>query len=207
VHGKPIVAVGAVYAGPMDRAEDAMGPLRTLADPILDHVGPVPYEAMQQALDPLWGPGAQNYFTSAMLDGLPDAAIDELLAGWRSKPTPQSELHIHHAGGAMARVPQSATAFSQRTSPYILNVIARATDATGFADHTEWARRTRGTLAAYGPGSMYVNFTGEAGEDKVRASYPPDTYARLVAVKDRYDPTNFFRLNQNISPSSRPSMN
>jgi FAD/FMN-containing dehydrogenase len=207
VHGKPIVAVGAVYAGPMDRAEDAMGPLRTLADPILDHVGPVPYEAMQQALDPLWGAGAQNYFTSAMLDGLPDAAIDELLAGWRSKPTPQSELHIHHAGGAMARVPQSATAFSQRTSPYILNVIARATDATGFADHTEWARRTRETLAGYGPGSMYVNFTGETGEDKVRASYPPDTYARLVAVKDRYDPTNFFRLNQNISPSSRPSIN
>ncbi len=207
VHGTPIVAVGAVYSGPMDRAEEAVGPLRTLADPILDHVGAVPYTAMQQALDPLWQAGAHNYFTSAMLDALPDAAIEEALAGWRAKPTPQSEVHIHHAGGAMARVPQAATAFAQRTSPYILNVIARAPDGTAFADHTDWARRTRDTLAKHGSGSMYVNFTGDAGEDKVRASYPPDTYARLVAVKDRYDPTNLFRLNQNIPPTSRPSMN
>ena len=95
VHGKPVVAVGAVYSGPLDAGEDAVRPLRSLAEPILDHLGPVPYAAMQQALDPLWQAGAYNYFTSAMLDGLPDEAVDDLLATWSAKPTPQSELHIH----------------------------------------------------------------------------------------------------------------
>jgi hypothetical protein len=201
VHGKPVAIIGGVHCGPVDRAEEAVSPLRTLAEPILDHFAPVPYVAMQQALDPLWTAGAHNYFTSAMLDGLSDAAIDELLGGWSAKPTPQSELHVHHAGGAMAQVPGSQTAFSQRTSPFIVNVIARAVDGTGFDGHVKWARDTRAALAGYGPGSMYVNFTGDAGEDKVRASYPAETYAKLVAVKDRYDPTNVFRLNQNIPPS------
>jgi FAD/FMN-containing dehydrogenase len=102
----------------------------------------------------------------------------------------------------MARVPQDTTAFAARTSPYLLNVIARSVDGAHFAADTDWARETRTALAAYGPGVMYVNFTGEAGEDKVRASYPPQTYARLVALKNRYDPANVFRLNQNIKPAS-----
>ncbi len=201
VHGKPIVVIGALYCGPLDTAAEAVRPLRTLAEPILDNLGPVPYAAMQQALDPLWGGGAHNYFTSAMLDGLPDEAIGELLDQWSAKPTPQCELHVWHAAGAVARVAQSATAFAQRQSPYILEVIARSPDGAGFAGHETWARDTRAGLARYGPGAMYVNFTGEAGEDKVRASYPTETYAKLVAVKDRYDPTNVFRLNQNIPPS------
>lgn len=201
VHGQPIVVVAAVHCGALDTAEQDIAPLRTLAEPILDHLGPVAYVEMQQALDPLWAPGAHNYFTSAMLDDLPDAAVDVLVSNWASKPTPQCELHLHHAGGAMARVPESDTAFSQRDTAYILNVIARATDGAGFDDHVAWARGARAALSAYGPDTMYVNFTGDGDEDKVRASYPPETYARLVAVKDRFDPTNLFRLNQNIRPS------
>ncbi len=80
-------------------------------------------------------------------------------------------------------------------------MIARSQDGAGFSGHTAWARDTREALSVYGPDAMYVNFTGDAGADKVRASYPPETYARLVAVKDRFDPTNLFRLNQNIPPS------
>jgi FAD/FMN-containing dehydrogenase len=200
VHGTPIVAVGAMYCGPQDRGEDVVAPLRTLAEPVADLLGPVPYAAMQQMLDPLWQAGAHNYFTSAMIDDLPDSAIDELTDRWSAKPTPQSEIHIHHAGGAMARVQQAETAFAQRTSPYLLNVIARSVDGVGFDGDTTWARDTRTALAAYGSDAMYVNFTGDAGADKVRASYPPETYAKLVAVKRRYDPTNMFRLNQNIAP-------
>src|SRR4051794_21578512 len=111
VHGKPIVAVLAMHCGSLDEAEKAVAPLRTLAEPIFDNIGPMPYVAMQQAIDPLYGPGAQNYFTSALVDALPDSAVDELLARWSAKPAPQSELHIHHAGGAMARVDEDATAF------------------------------------------------------------------------------------------------
>ena len=201
VHGKPIVVVAAVHCGALDTAEQDVAPLRTLAQPIFDHLGPVPYVQMQQALDPLWTPGAHNYFTSAILDGLPDTAVDELISQWGAKPTPDSELHVHHAGGAMARVPASDTAFSQRDAAYILNVIARSPDGAGFADDVAWARGARDALSAYGPDTMYVNYTGDGDEDKVRASYPPETYARLVAVKDRFDPTNMFRFNQNIRPS------
>ena len=201
VHGKLIAVVGAMYSGPLDGAEHAVASLRTLAEPIFDHMGAVPYVAMQQALDPLWGAGAHNYFTSALLDDLSDAAIDEALARWRAKPTPQSELHLHHAGGAMARVGESDTAFSHRSAGYIANVIARSPDGAKFAKHVEWARAARTALAGHGPDAMYVNFTGDAEPDKVRASYPPATYARLVAVKQQYDPTNMFRLNQNISPT------
>ena len=200
VHGKPIVVVAAVHCGPMDAAEKAVEPLRSLAIPIFDHMGPVPYLAMQQALDPLWEAGAQNYFTSAMLKKFPDEAVDEMLRRWEAKPTPQSELHLHHAGGAMAAVPADATAFGHRDAAYILNVIARSPQARGFDKATEWARASRAALSAYGEGSMYVNFTGDAEPDKVRASYPPATYARLVAVKREYDPSNLFRLNQNIRP-------
>jgi len=200
VHGKPIVAVGAMYCGPQGSGEDVIAPLRKLAEPVADLLGPIPYAAMQQMLDPLWQAGAQNYFTSAMIDDLSDSAIDELIARWSAKPTPQSEVHIHHAGGAMARVSAAETAFAHRTSPYLLNVIARSVDGVGFDGYTTWARDARAAMAGYGPDIMYVNFTGDAGADKVRASYPPETYAKLVAVKRRYDPTNLFRLNQNIAP-------
>ena len=202
VHGTPIVAVGAMYCGPLDVGEDVVAPLRRLAEPIADLMGPVPYAAMQQMLDPLWQAGAHNYFTSAMMDGLPDSAVDEIIARWAAKPTPQSEIHIHHTGGAMARVAQAESAFGQRTAPYLLNVIARSVDGVGFDGDATWARDARTALAAYGSDAMYVNFTGEAGADKVRASYPPQTYAKLVEVKKRYDPTNLFRLNQNIQPTS-----
>ena len=172
VHGKPIVAVGAMYCGPQGSGEDVMAPLRTLAEPVADLLGPVPYAAMQQMLDPLWQAGAQNYFTSAMIDDLSDSAIDELIARWSAKPTPQSEVHIHHAGGAMERVSAAETAFAHRTSPYLLNVIARSVDGVGFDGYTTWARDARAAMAGYGPDTMYVNFTGDAGADKVRASVP-----------------------------------
>jgi FAD/FMN-containing dehydrogenase len=201
VHGKPIVAVAVMHCGPLDVAEQVMAPLRSLAEPILDHVGAVPYTAMQQALDPLWEAGAQNYFTSALVDDLTDAAIDEVLDSWARKASPQSELHIHHAGGAMGRVPVDATAFSHRSTRYIFNVIARSSEVAGFDKHVAWAKATRDALAGSGPSAMYVNFTGDADPDKVRASYAPSTYARLVEAKKQYDPTNMFRLNQNISPS------
>jgi FAD/FMN-containing dehydrogenase len=201
VHGRPIAVIGAVHCGSPEAAEEAVRPLRTLAEPIFDHLGPVPYAAMQQALDPLWTAGAYNYFTSALLDELPDQAIDEALERWSQKPTAQSEMHMHHAGGAMARVHPSETAFAQRTSPYLLNVIVRQPDGAGFDENLDWARQTRQAMSAYGPGTSYVNFTGEADQTRVPTSYPPETYERLVAVKDRYDPTNVFRLNQNIRPS------
>jgi hypothetical protein len=100
----------------------------------------------------------------------------------------------------MGRVPADATAFGTRDREYILNTVARTPGADGFDTVVQWARSA---CAALGPdAASYVNFTGEASEESVRASYPAATYARLVSIKDRYDPTNLFRLNQNIRPSA-----
>jgi FAD/FMN-containing dehydrogenase len=175
--------------------------VRTLAEPLADLMGPMPYTAMQSLLDPLWPAGAQNYFTGVMLDQLADETIDTLLARHAAGRAPVHELHLHHGGGAMSKAPAGGTAFAHRNAAQVLNIIARSPDREGFQEHVDWARETHNAMDPWSTGGGYVNFTSEPGQDKVQASYPPDTYARLVAVKDRYDPTNLFQLNQNIRPS------
>ncbi|WNM32481.1 FAD-binding oxidoreductase [Streptomyces sp. Li-HN-5-11] len=201
VHGTRVVALAGMYAGTPAAGEAAVEPLRQLGTPIADLMGPMPYTAMQSLLDPLWTAGAHNYFTSAFIEPS-DAAIDAVLRNHGTTPTPFSEVHLHQLGGAFARVPAEATAFSQREASVLCNVIARSPDAAGFDGHVAWARQARTEIARHGRGAMYVNFTGDAAEDKVRASYPDAVHERLVRVKDTYDPTNLFRLNQNIRPSS-----
>jgi FAD/FMN-containing dehydrogenase len=203
VHGQPVLAVIGLYAGAVEDGATAAQPLRTLGEPIADLMGPMPYVAMQSLLDPLWAPGAQNYFTSALLDRLDDSAIDTLLARHATGTAPVRELHLYQGGGAMGRVPAEATAYAHRDAAYVLEIIARSPKRNGFEDHADWARATQQAMGSWATGGGYVNFTSEPGQDKVKASYPPDTYARLVAVKDQYDPTNLFRLNQNIRPSGR----
>jgi FAD/FMN-containing dehydrogenase len=200
-HGQPTVAVIGVYAGSVEDGTKAAEPLRTLAEPLADLMGPMPYTAMQSLLDPLWAAGAHNYFTGALLGGLTDETVDTLLAQHATGQAPVRELHLHHCGGAMAQVPAGGTAFAQRDAAYILNIIARSPEGAGFAEHAGWARATHQAMDPWSTGGAYVNFTSEPGQEKVQASYPPDTHARLVAVKDRYDPTNLFQLNQNIRPS------
>ncbi|WP_433293710.1 FAD-binding oxidoreductase [Actinoplanes sp. CA-030573] len=198
IHGKPIVAVGGMWAGRIEDGDAATRPLRELAPVVTDLFGPMPYTAMQGLLDPLYPRGMWNYFRSAFFDDL-DRAAAPLVREFGRLPNPLTEIHVHHLGGAMGRVPADATAFATRDQEFILNVVARSTDADGYPAAVAWAR---GATDALGPDApTYVNFTGEGGADRVRAAYPKDTYERLVAVKDRYDPANLFRLNQNISPS------
>jgi FAD/FMN-containing dehydrogenase len=203
VHGEKITAVVACWAGPAQDGAAALAPLRGLGTPMADLLGPIPYAALQQLVDPLWEAGAANYFTSAFLDHLPDEAIAAYAAAHqRSYGLPDTcELHIHQLGGAMGRVAPGETAFSQRQSPYLLNCIARTPTLDGFAARVDWARGSRAEMARFGGGSLYVNFTGDGDGDMVRASYPPETLAKLTSVKDRYDPGNLFRFNQNIRPS------
>jgi FAD/FMN-containing dehydrogenase len=203
VHGQAVLGLLGVYAGPVEDGERAAQPLRTLAEPVADLMGPMPYTVMQSLLDPLWPAGAHNYFTGVMLNQLTDETIDTLLAQHAAGRAPVHELHLHHGGGAMSRVPADATAFAHRDAAYVLNIIARSPDREGFEEHAGWARATHQAMDPWSTGGGYVNFTSEPGQDKVQSAYPPDTYARLAAVKDRYDPTNLFRLNQNILPSGR----
>ena len=203
VHGQPVLGLLGLHAGSVEDGERAAQPLRSLAEPVADLMGPMPYTAMQSLIDPLWPAGAHNYFTGVMLNQLTDETIDTLLAQHAAGRAPVRELHLHHGGGAMSRVPADATAFAHRDAAYILNIIARSPDREGFEEHAGWARATHRAMDPWSTGGGYVNFTSEPGQDKVQSAYPPDTYALLAAVKDRYDPTNLFRLNQNIRPSGR----
>lgn len=200
VHGQRIIGVGGCWSGDVDGGAEATAPFRSLGTVISDVFAPNPYAGCQQALDPLYPRGVHNYFRSAFLRTADDASLRALQDAFATLPNPMTEIHLQHLGGAVGRVPAEATAFALRDQEFIVNVIARTGAAEGFAEAVAWAR---GVTAALRPeAGTYVNFTGEADSALVRASYPPDTYRRLVALKDAYDPANLFRLNQNIVPSA-----
>ena len=202
-HNRKVAVIVGCWAGDPADAEAVVRPLRALGTPITDLLGPMPYLDLQQLVDPAWEAGAANYFTSAFLDRLPDEAI-ETLADYHqiSADLPvQAELHIHHLGGAVSRVPAGSTAFTDRSSPFLLNCAARTPDPADLPQHIAWTQAARNAMASYGKGEMYLNFTGEGGQANLRATYLPEIYARLQTVKNQYDPSNVFRFNLNIFPA------
>ena len=199
VHGKPLVAILGMWSGALGDGDKQTQPVRELGPVIADLFGPMPYVAMQSLIDPLFPRGMYNYFRSAFLDDLGESTVGSLLNTYAELPNAMTEMHVHHVGGAMSRVPAGSSAFATRDKDFIFNAVARTPGAEGFDEAVGWARRATDRVGA--GAAAYVNFTGEASADLVRSSYPGDTYDRLVAVKDRYDPANVFRLNQNIPPS------
>jgi FAD/FMN-containing dehydrogenase len=200
-HGKPLVALIGVHSGALADGERALRPLRELGDPVADLIGQLPYVAMQSLIDPLWGPGAHSYFKAGWLGGLDDAAIDTLIHYRDTVTSPKTEIHLQHIGGAVARVPADATAFGDRSAPFLMNITAGTFTADGYDEAVAWAQDLYGAMTPALTGGTYVNFLSNEGEQRVRAAYG-DKYERLVALKDAYDPTNVFRLNQNIAPSA-----
>jgi FAD/FMN-containing dehydrogenase len=200
VHGTPIIGVGGCWIGDLDAGADATAPFRSLGTVISDVFAANPYVGWQQALDPLYPRGVHNYFRSAFLRTADAGSQRVLQDSFATLPNAMTEIHLQHLGGAVGRMAADATAFAMRDQEFLVNVVARTPNADGFADVVEWAR---GVTSALGPdAATYVNFTGDAEAALVRASYPPETYRRLVELKNRYDPTNLFRLNQNIAPSA-----
>jgi len=149
--------------------------------------------------DPGWGPGARNYFTSSFLAGLPNGAIDVLAEAHESRPSPFNEIHLHQMGGAAARVGADASAFGNREAPFLLNIICRWLEPGEDERNLAWARGLREAMRPFATGGTYVNFLG-VGDARVRDAYDAERYGRLVGLKRRWDPTNAFRLNQNIAP-------
>lgn len=200
-HGRRVVAIPALYAGPVQEGERAVRALRELGEPIADLIGPMPYTAMQSMLDALWGPGAHNYFKAGWMRGLDDDAIDTLVRHHQTITSPASEIHVHHMGGAVGRVPAGATAFGDRSAPFLLNIAASTPSADGYGAMVEWAQELHRAIEPALTGGTYVNFLSAEGQERVEAAYGADTYRRLTALKDAFDPTNLFHLNQNVPPS------
>jgi len=200
-HGQAVATVVGAYAGAIADGQAPTSSLRTLGDPVVDLLGEMPYLALQSLVDPGWGPGARNYFTSLFLAGLPDAAIDTLAAAHRSRPSPLNEVHLHHMGGAVARVGPDSSSFGNREAPFLMNVVTRWLEPSDDERELTWARGLRDAMQPFATGGTYVNFLG-LGDAGVRNAYDAARYSRLVDLKRRWDPTNAFHLNQNIAPAA-----
>jgi FAD/FMN-containing dehydrogenase len=199
-HGKEVLIFAACYSGDMKEGEKAMKALRGLGKPIADVVSPHPFAAWQAAFDPLLTPGARNYWKSHDFADLPDAAINVILDAVRQLPSPECEVFIAHVGGAMARVAANATAWPNRDAHFIMNVHTRWRDKAQDQGCIAWARHLFEAAAPFASGSVYVNFMPDDEKDRVEKAYGTN-YRRLAEIKRRYDPSNLFRMNQNIRPA------
>jgi FAD/FMN-containing dehydrogenase len=201
VHGKRLALVLALHSGTVEEGMEAIAPLKELAEPVADLLGPIPYLAMQSLVDDLHPKGDGNYFKSHHLEELPDEAIELLLEGHRSMTSPQNEIHVHDLRGAVARVPAGATAFPHRGAPMVLNVISKWPGGGPAPEHVEWSRRVVSAMEPYGTGAAYVNYLGDDEEpSRLQDAYGADTYARLVRAKNEWDPDNVLHRNQNVPP-------
>jgi FAD/FMN-containing dehydrogenase len=198
-HGKKVAALIAASTGSVDDGASLVREFRDIAEPIADLLGPMPYQMIQTLIDPLWEKGIHAYFKATNLSRLDDELIGRLCELHLAAPGPQCEIHVHQMGGAVGRVADGATAFAERSMPFVLNAATGWHDPDASTAHTEWARTVIAAASDASTGRAYVNFLGDT--DAARVSYGDETYGRLVSLKNRYDPTNVFRLNQNIEPS------
>ncbi len=201
VHGTEVVVFGVLYSGDMKAGERAVAPLRTIGKPIADVVSPHPYTGFQAAFDPLLAPGARNYWKTHDLAPLPDEALDIAIDAVKRLPGPQCEVILAQMGGAIRDTSEDATAYSGRDADWIVNVHGRWSDQAEDERCIGWARRLFTDLTPYATGNAYVNFMAHDEGDRVKTAYGTH-YARLAALKQKYDPANILRTNQNIVPAA-----
>ena len=203
LHGKPIVALVLTYAGPVDEGEKVLRPLREFNSPVLDAVVPKPYVEHQKAFDAALPHGRHYYWKSHRLPPLDDEMIEIVAEHAGAITSPLSTIGLFCFGGAVARVPDDATAYPHRDAAHDVNIVASwMPDDPDPARHKAWVRGFFDALAPYSRG-VYVNFTSDDTPERVRsAAYGPEKWSRLVELKRKYDQGNFFRVNANIPPDS-----
>jgi FAD/FMN-containing dehydrogenase len=203
--GKRVYTIAAAYAGDADQGEALLQPLRELGELVTDFSGQMAYVDMQQLFDTVIPFGQyRNYWKSRYLSGLADDVIDTILEGNASPPSPNTLSSIWKFGGAVERVGAAETAFGDRSMPWMFSIDSIWSAAEDDVRNIAWTRDFWGRLQPHAAKDrIYLNFPGlgEEGEDLVRASYG-DNFARLVAIKRRYDPDNRFHFNQNVDPNA-----
>ncbi len=202
LQGKPVFAILLLYAGAVEEAEPVVAPLKRLGPPAVDLVQPMPYTAFQALLDPHAPWGLHAYTRGMHLQGLSDGAIDAVLeyGAEIAAFSPWSQMVVFRHGGAVSRVPDEATAFSHRDTAYMAHPIAAWENPTDTDRHLDWIRRFSAAMQPFATGGVYLNLEADEAADKVRANFGAEKYAKLAALKAKWDPHNLFRLNQNITP-------
>lgn len=201
--GMPVLALIAVYNGPTADGEAALTSLRAFRKPLLDTFGPTPYRKAQTLFDAGAPPGLRYYWKSSFLDRLPDDALSAVIEQARRRPSPSSKIFLEFLGGAFSRVPRKAAVFDHRQSPYNLLIIGQWGQSADDEINRTWARDTWRSMQPYASEGVYVNYLGteaDEGSDRLPAAYGPGKLQKLIALKRKYDPTNLFRMNQNIRP-------
>ena len=201
LHGRKMCGVVWCYNGLMEKAEPALRPLRQFGKPAFDHVGPAPFPMVQSAFDGLYPPGLQWYWKADFFGKLNDRAVGLHVDHASRLPTGHSTVHLYPVNGAVHRVAKTDTAFRFRDSLLSEVIVGVDPDPANRTKITDWARQYWEALHPYSAGGAYVNFLMEEGQETVQATYG-ENYKRLAALKKKYDPANFFRVNQNIQPAT-----
>jgi FAD binding domain/Berberine and berberine like len=199
LHRKTMCGIVWAYCGPLDELEDAFRRPRKFRAPKFELMGLMPYPALQSMFDAIYPPGLQWYWRGDFLSQIPDAAINEHLKYGEQLPTLQSTMHLYPIDGAASRVGEHKTAFSYRDAKWSMVIVGVDPDPVNGEKIITWTKDYWAALHPYSLGGAYVNFMMDEGIDRVRAAYRGN-YGRLVELKRKYDPDNFFRINQNISP-------
>jgi FAD/FMN-containing dehydrogenase len=200
--GSVVVGVAVCYCGPIETGERVLHPLRTFGSPLEDTIQPMSYRALQSAPDAGFPLGRQHYWKSSYLKHLSDEAIEVMIRFVAEMPSPISGVGLQQMHGAASRVDPAATAFPHRDEHYDFLILSQWADPTDSEENIRWTRRLFEEMEPFFEKGVYVNNLGEEGEDRVREAYG-ENYERLVDLKDKYDPTNLFRLNQNIRPTAQ----
>ena len=199
VVGTHLIVVVVCYCGKTEDGERVLAPLRKFGKPVADVISPMPYTVLQSLLDEGAPPGIQNYWKSEYLSGLSDESIDAILSFGKSITSPFSAIHVHQLGGAMKRVAENETAFGHRSAPFAINILSCWRDPQENEKHVKWARDFFAVMQKFSAG-VYVNFMSEDDGGRIKEAYEEEKYKKLVSLKDKYDPENFFHMNQNIKP-------
>ncbi len=201
---QPVVGVIVCWTGSPEEGERVVAPIRNVMKPVVDVVQPMPYTALQSMLDDGGPKGIRGYFKAEFLEDLDDDVIAKLVQHGGERPGPLVQLLMEPMGGAISRVGEDDTALGRRDVPWCYHALAMwmEPDQESADAHVAWARGLADDLKPHATEGVYLNYISDEGEERVRSTYGPAKYDRLVALKDRYDPDNMFHLNQNIRPSA-----
>jgi FAD/FMN-containing dehydrogenase len=201
LQGETVLGIIACHCGDLEEGARMLRPLRELGPPAVDLVGPMPYTDFQALLDPTAPPGWRWYNTGEHLSGLADQAIDVLTHHAPTGLAPLTQIIVFRHGGAVSRVGEKETAFSNREPSYLLHPLAAWMEPEHDERHIGWLRGLVRDMAKFKTGGVYLNFSPE-GDEQLLDGYGREKYDRLVALKEKYDPANVFRFNHNIRPAA-----
>ncbi len=199
--GTPVVGIAVCYCGSLEDGEEVVQPLRSFGSPIMDFIGPMSYVDVQSMFDDWFPPGRQHYWKSNFLSELTDTSIETLVEYMARKPSQATFTYLQQMHGAASRVPATDTAFPHRQEHYDLGILSQWDSPADTEENIRWTREFWEAMQPHVEEGVYVNNLGDEGQERVEAAYGPN-YERLVELKNKYDPTNLFSINQNIKPTS-----